>query len=207
MKPETAALWATQDRHQGDRQRLFRAVAATTRATTVLYPGSYVDVAPSFVFPSVTYLDMDRRTPAFFADASGLAELVADHDGPSDPRIDFIHADYTDLVDLPDQHVDLLVSLYAGLVSHHCTRYLRVGGTLLANASHGDVAMASIDPRYELAGVVTARAGQYRVDTADLDSHLVPTKPQAITVDSITASGRAIAYTRSAFAYLFTRTS
>ena len=38
--------------------------------------------------------------------------------------------------------VDLLVSLYSGPLSGHCTPYLRVGGMLLANASHGDVALA-----------------------------------------------------------------
>lgn len=52
MKPKTAELWAKQDQHQGDRWRLFSAVGGSVDATTVLYPGSYVDIAPSFVFDS-----------------------------------------------------------------------------------------------------------------------------------------------------------
>lgn len=54
---------------------------------------------------------------------------------------------------------DLLISLYAGFVSEHCTCHLRNGGLLLVNSSHGDAAMASIDDRYRLVGVVSSRAG------------------------------------------------
>lgn len=157
MKPETGELWAKHDHHRGDRWRRFRAVAegvdarvdatgAIARASTVFYPGSYVDIAPSFVFGSVTYLDTDKRTPGFFGDTGGIREIVAEHNGPSDADFAFIHADYTREVDLPGDHFDLLVSLYAGFISEHCTQHLRVGGMLLVNASHGDVAMASIDP-------------------------------------------------------------
>ena len=205
MQSKTAELWAKQDQHGGDRRRLFSAVAGAVDATTVLYPGCYVDIAPSFVFESVTYLDIDKRAPKFFADVDGVREIVADHDGPSDPEITFVHADYTSSLDLPNDHFDLLVSLYAGFISEHCTEHLRVGGTLLVNPSHGDVAMASIDPRYELAGVVVSRAGDYRIATTDLDAYLVPKKPQAVTVDSLHATNRGIGYTTSPFAYLFTR--
>ncbi|MCB0954415.1 MAG: hypothetical protein KDB13_17160, partial [Microthrixaceae bacterium] len=90
-------------------------------------------------------------------------------------------------------------------VSEHCTEHLRVGGSLLVNPSHGDAAMASIDPRYELSGVVIADSGRYRVDTTDLEGYLVPKKPQAVTVAALHETGRAIGYTRSPFAYLFTR--
>lgn len=207
MRAQTAELWAKQDHHHGDRWRLFSAVARAIDATTVLYPGSYVDLAPSFVFESVTYLDVDKRAAAFFADNDGILELVDEQDGPPEPDISFLHGDYTDPIDLPDEHFDLLVSLYAGFVSEHCTRHLEIGGTLLVNPSHGDAAMASIDPRYVLAGVVTSRSGEYRVTTDHLDSYLIPKRPQAITIETLHRSGRGIAYTKSPFAYLFTRTA
>lgn len=205
MEPKTAELWAKQDHHQGDRWRLFSAVGQAIKAETVFYPGCYVDLAPSFVFPSVTYLDSDRQAPRFFADAVGVLELIAQHEGSPEPDITFIHGDYTTPLDLPDEHFDLLVSLYAGFVSEHCTQYLKIGGTLLVNPSHGDAAMASIDPRYVLAGVVKSGAGNYRVDTRDLDSYLIPKEPQAITPESLHRTNRGIGYTRSPFAYLFTR--
>ena len=56
------------------------AVAAAVSAQRVLYPGSYVDVAPSFVFPTVTYVDIDDRAQAFFSDVAGVKEIIASHD-------------------------------------------------------------------------------------------------------------------------------
>ena len=205
MDPRTAELWAKQDQHEGDRLRLFAAVAEAIEADTVFYPGCYVDLAPSFVFRSVTYLDMDERAPQFFADTRGVHELIDRHRGPVEPDVTFIHGDYTARLDLPDEHFDLLVSLYAGFISEHCTRHLRIGGRLLVNPSHGDAAMASIDPRYVLAGVVTARDGNYRVDTTDLETYLIPKKPRIITAESLHETNRGVGYSKSPFAYLFTR--
>ena len=199
-------LWAQQDRHPGDRWRLFRAVDEVIDATSVLYPGSFVDVSPSFVFPSVTYVDTDARAARFFAEDDAVREIVASHDGaPTNPDIRFIRGDYTKDLGLHEGAFDLLVSLYAGFVSEHCTKYLRVGGALLVNPSHGDAAMASLDGRYRLTGVVLARSGGYRVRTAHLDAYLVPKSPTVLTPEHLHGLGRGIGYTRSAFAYLFTR--
>jgi hypothetical protein len=120
--------------------------------------------------------------------------------------VEFIAGDYRGPLGLADESFDLLVSLYAGFVSEHCTRYLRVGGHLLVNPSHGDAAMASIDQRYRLVAVVkSGGANAYRIDTEDLDTYFVPKKPQPITVERLHELGRGIGYTKSPFAYLFER--
>jgi hypothetical protein len=202
----TAELWAQQDAHTGDRWRLFTAVAGAVDVTSVLYPGSYVDVAPSFVWPSVTYVDTDRRAQRFFDDVVGVRKIIAAHAAsPVEPEVTFVGADYTAALPLPEQGFDLMVSLYAGPISHHCTQHLRIGGWLLVNPSHGDAAMASIDDRYQLDAVVNARAGDYRISRTDLDEYLVPKRGVELTTESILGSGRGIAYTRSPFAYLFRR--
>lgn len=203
MEPATQKLWAKQNQHEGDRERLFRAVADVAAFERVLYPGSYVDVAASMAFADVVYVDSDNRAPKFFDDESGVREILGGIGEQA--RFRFIHADYTSDLGLADDSFDLLVSLYAGFISEHCTRYLRVGGTLLVNPSHGDAAMASIDDRYELSGVVISRSGTYRVHGADLESYLIPKKDQQITVDLLHELGRGIGYTKSPFAYLFTR--
>ena len=206
MHERTRRLWDKQDHHHGDRHRLFTAVAATIEADTVLYPGSYVDLAPSLVWPSVTYVDIDRRAQQFFGDEAGVEQLLVEHDVESNAHtVRFIKADYFDPLDLDESGFDLLISLYAGFVSEACTRHLRVGGTLLANPSHGDAAMASIDPRYRLRAVVTSRSGSYAVDARNLDTYLVPKGATEVTSDSLHANGRGVAYTRSPFAYLFER--
>ena len=73
------------------------------------------------------------------------------------------------------------------------------------NPSHGDAAMASIDDRYRLSAVVTARDGGYQVRTSDLDTYLVAKRPLDVTAELLHERGRGIAYTRSPFAYLFER--
>lgn len=199
-------MWADQDRHRGDRGRLFAAVGATVDARTVLYPGSYVDIAPSFVFDSVTYVDTDQRAARFFADEPGIEAIIAQQrDVPRERTIRFIHGDYTGELGLEPESFDLLVSLYAGFVSESCTEYLRVGGTLLVNPSHGDTAMASIDDRYRLTGVVKARSGRYQVSTGSLENHLIPKQPVDITPAYLHQRGRGIAYLTAPFAYLFER--
>ena len=65
--------------------------------------------------------------------------------------------------------------------------------------------MASIDHRYELSGVVTSRSGEYRVSASELETYLVPKKETDITVAFLHEWGRGVAYTKSPFAYLFTR--
>ena len=194
---------------------------------SVLYAGSYVDLNPSFVFPSVTYVDMDKRAKRFFESEEEVQAILtqggenkkggADHavdaapSQPRCPRVSFVQADYRKKLDFGPGQFDLVVSLYGGIVSAYCTQFLKVGGFLLANSSHGDVAWASLDPRYKLAAVVlksTPSVG-YRVDTKQLDTFLIPkpTKknPPQITQDYILSLGRGIKYTRSAFAYLFKR--
>lgn len=208
MRAATKQLWAQQDRHEGDRHRLFEAIADTVDAETVLYPGSFVDVAASFVFDSVTYVDSDTRAKKFFGDTAGVAELVAEHseDDDREPEVTFIKADYTKKLDLENESFDLLVSLYGGFVSEHCTQYLRVGGFLLVNGSHGDASMASIDERYQLVGVVTSRAGEYRVTRHDLNSYFVPKKRnEEITPELLHELGKSVSYTKTPFAYLFER--
>jgi hypothetical protein len=206
VEPRTQKLWAKQDQHEGDRLRLFSAVATVAEASTVLYPGSYVDVAPSFVYQSVTYVDNIRPAEQFFADVDGVQEIIAEHQLDGRRReVTFLAEDYRNDLGLDEQSFDLLVSLYAGFISEHCTRYLRVGGRLLANSSHGDAAMASLDSRYRLAAVVTSSNGDYRTTTKDLDSYLIPKKPPAPTVESLHEMGRGVAYTKSPFAYVFER--
>jgi hypothetical protein len=205
---QTEALWAKQNQHEDDRLRLFRAIGRIVEATSVLYPGSYVDIAPSMAFASVTYVDVDNRAQRFFGDAVGVLDIVVRHPGaPSDPEITFIHSDYTNALPLDVHSFDLLVSLYAGFVSEHCTGHLKIGGTLLVNSSHGGAAMASIDPRYQLSGVVESGPGGYSVNTTALDTYLGPKKPIEVTADLLHQTGRGIAYTTSPFAYLFTRVS
>jgi len=200
------SIWDKYNHHPGDRESLFQVIADAFTVDRALYPGSYVDISASFVFSEVTYVDIDNTAAVFFRDTAGVDALIARHGRqPGMAKWAFIHADYSDSLGLDDGSFDLLVSLYAGFVSRSCARYLRRGALLVVNASHGDVAMASIDPRLELVAVIDHRSGRYTVSDANLESYLIPKRETEITEAAVKASGRGIPYTKSPFAYLFRR--
>ena len=87
----------------------------------------------------------------------------------------------------------------------HCRTYLTPGGLLLANTSHGDASIAALDTNLELVAAVHHRDGRYRLDRSELDSYLQPKSAESVDAESIRRSGRGVAYTRTAFAYVFQR--
>jgi hypothetical protein len=62
----------------------------------------------------------------------------------------------------------------------------------------------SCDP-HRLSGVFRCHSGEYLVSTENLETYLSPKKQTMLTRTMPHQSGRGIAYTRSAFAYLFER--
>ncbi len=196
--------WSQYRESIGDRSALFALLADTWPIERALYPGSYVDLSPSTAIRSVTYVDTDRRAATFFSDPDRVYAELAGRAGPGAGQdVRFLAADYTQPLELPDESVDLLISLFAGPVWEHCRRYLRPGGWLLANTSHGDASLAALDPSVRLAAAVHHRDGHDRVATDALWEYLVPKRPETAEADRIRSSGRGIAYTRTAFAYLF----
>ena len=198
--------WSQYRESIGDRSGLFAALADGWPIEQALYPGSYVDLSPSTTFPSVVYVDTDPRAGRFFADPDLVAAELAGRTRPgAGSEVRFIGADYTHQLDLAEGSVDLLISLFAGPVWQHCGRYLRAGGWLLANTSHGDASLAALDPTVRLSAVVHHRDGRYRLTTDRLDRYLIPKRPERAHAEAIRANGRGIAYTHTAFAYLFQR--
>lgn len=182
----------------------FDALAAWRSWERVLYPGGFIHVTASFVFRSVTYVDTDRNAKRFFSHMDDVQAFVSRHRAyPEVPELRFHSTSYEAGFDEPAQSFDLLVSLYAGFISKPCKRYLKVGGILAANNSHGDAGLASIDPDYEFVGVIKGRGDRFRVVQQDLDAYFVPKKETAVTEELLRGLGRGIGYTRTAPVYLF----
>lgn len=202
--PPVQPSWATYRNSIGDRSGLFATLVKEWAPTTALYPGCYLDLSPSTAVPAVTYVDTDRRAARYFANRElVMAELEGRARTDVEPDVKFLNTDYTTDLGLGEAEFDLLISLYAGPIWDHCQQYLHPGGLFLANTSHGDASLAALDPRLELLAAVHQRGDHYRVDSGTLDSYLTPKKPTAADPDAIRRSGRGIAYTRTAFAYLF----
>lgn len=194
--------WASYRTSIGDRSGLFAGLKRAWGPARALYPGSYLDLSPSTAISSVTYVDTDRRAARYFDDDAAVAADLAGRN-VSGAEIAFLNLDYTEPLPLPLGHFDLLISLFAGPVWEHCRQYLSSEGLLLANTSHGDASLAALDPALHLVAAVHQRDARYRVDTEDLDSYLVPKRQDAADPDLIRRRGRGVAYTRTAFAYLF----
>ena len=198
------AAWSQYRGSIGDRSSLFAAVADIMPVERALYPGSYVDLSPSTAIESVTYVDTDARAARFFADSDLVrAELAGRTRSGAGQQVRFLAGDYTQSLDVPEASMDLLISLFAGPMYEYARRYLRPGGWLLANSSHGDASLAALDPTLRLVAVAHHRDSRYRLSTDGLEQYLVPKRPETANADRIRSTGRGIGYTRPAFAYLF----
>ena len=170
-----------------------------------LYAGSFVHITPSFVIPNVVYVDTNKQARAFFKDPS-VHEFVSKkkmYDEKS--MISFHYKDYRKDIGEPKESFDLLISQYSGFVSQFCKKYLKIGGILLVNNSHGDASMASIDTDYKFISVLNKRQNKYTLSEKNLDSYFIPKKPIEITREYLEKIKRGIGYTKSPSAYLFRR--
>jgi hypothetical protein len=184
---------------------LFQLLADKYRITSALYPGSYTHVTPSFVFPKAAYVDSDKQALIFFSDPRIYNFINRRKLYVQDAQVRFHPVSYTRDFEEKDGSFDLLISLYAGFISLYCKRYLKIGGVLLVNNSHGDAGMASLDDAYSLIGVVNRRAGNHVVSEKNLDLYFVPKAGVAVTREYLESIKRGIGYKKSAWAYLFRR--
>jgi len=185
-----------------DRLELFKVVAERFNIARGLYPGSYVHITPSLVIPRMTYVDTDKRTREFFSDASVLCFVHRKRNYSQPTEVRYHHCDYRTRFEEPDASFDLLLSQWAGFVSQACKRYLKPGGILMTNNSHGDASMASLDPDYAFIGVVSEAN---KIAEHQLEKYFVPKKEHPLTREYIAELGRGVAYTQSATTYLFRR--
>jgi hypothetical protein len=182
---------------------LFRLLAKTYGIANAIYPGSYIQISPSFIFPYVVYIDSDKNAIKCFQSKS-LVEIVEGRkEYPQDPEIVFHGIDYSELIDAYQSRFDLLISQYAGFISGVCKPYLKLGGYLLVNNSHGDAGMASIDPDYQLIATVHHRKGKYRLSTASLEDYFIPKKNIEVTRELLLERKKGIGYRKTATLYLF----
>lgn len=196
--------WTSYRRSIGDRSSLFAELVAGFGVVRALYPGSYLDLSPSTAIRDVLYVDSDRRAARFFGDQARVVEELAGRvQYPEPPLVRFAPLDYRVDLPLPEASADLVISLYAGLVWDSVARYLRPGGLLLANNSHGDASIAALDPALTLVAAVTHTGDRYRLATHSLERYLVPKKPEEADPDRVRRAGRGLAFTYSCFAYVF----
>jgi hypothetical protein len=184
---------------------LFRLLKNEYGISNAIYPGSYVQISPSFIYPYVVYIDSDKSAIRFFQSESLVDYIEECKEYPEDPEIVFHGIDYKNCLDEYKSRFDLLISQYAGFISGVCKPYLRNGGYLLVNNSHGDAGMASIDRDYKLIATVHRPSGKYRLSTTSLEEYFIPKKDISVTRELLLEREKGIGYTKTAALYLFQR--
>ena len=170
MRPRQALdiyLADYKDRQEGtlNLMEVFQQVRDNFGVTRALYPGSYVHVTPSLVFPQVVYVDSLKGISEAMAD-SRLLEYVKSHKSyPEEAVIRCYQQDYLNWNAEPEESFDLLISLNAGFISQAVKRFLRPSGLLLVNDGHYDARRAYTDPDYRLLGGFSGE--DFRLDTSE----------------------------------------
>ena len=188
-----------------ERLNLFRQLREQYDGTRVLYPGSFVHVTPSFVYPEVVYVDKDEEAQQFFAYPANYDFVTKRKHYPEPASITFHAVDYQTGIDEPDQSFDLLISWFAGFVSLYCKRYLKVGGLLVVNDSYGDGTMASLDKDFQLIAIGNQTEGKYTLSDMYLDTYFVAKANTEITQEWVMKHLRGFKFRRMADVYLFRR--
>lgn len=190
-----------------ERLHLFEALRDRFGLKSAIYPGSFVHITPAFVFQKTAFIDNDRRVEKFFNDKEVVEMVIRRKQYSQEPDVFTSQQSYEEEVAVPKGSFDLLISQYAGFVSQAGKRYLQIGGILLANNSHGDAAMAYVDPDYELIAVTNHSNGVWRINNKDLSSYFIPKKGIHPTKTEIQASTKGVGYTKSAANYIFRKVS
>ncbi len=190
-----------------ERLGLFELVAQRFNIQRALYAGSYVHVVPSFFIPDVVYVDSDKKAKKAFLEMPTILDFIQERkEYKADPKITFHGLSYAADFGEAEQSFDLLISQYAGFVSQHCKEYLKIGGILLVNNSHGDASMSKLDDDFEFIRAINHRNGRYKLIDENLESYFAPKKEDLeITKEFLEKHQRGIGYVKTASAYLFKR--
>ena len=169
-------------RHNRDHDLLgvFRAVRRLIGAPRAVYPGSYVHLTPSLVFPRVCYVDSVKGFGAAMQSDDLIAWLDAHKEYAEPAGVAAIETDYDRIPPTLFAEFGLMISLNAGAISQACKRLLIPGAHLLANDGHYDAARAQVDGDYTLVAVLGAD-GAIETSEEDLREYFVTKQGQLLT--------------------------
>lgn len=183
---------------------LFREIKRIFNPERILYPGCYVHITPSLIFPDVTYVDSFRDTYKFYENLEVKEFIEKNRDYKEEARFKFYYQDY--FKDLPEslESFDVVISLYGGFAGQAVKKYLKKWGILVCNDSHGDASIASIDADYELISVYNKKSDdKYSISNKNLDEYLIPKKNVKITREFLEQTMKGAAYTKTPSGYIF----
>ena len=179
-----------QDNDNGNRLWAFRRIAAGYGCRRVLYPGSYLHITPSLVFPEVCYVDAVKNIEQSIT-APALREYINAHkEYPEKAIIRVYEQDYGEFSAESPGSFDLLISLNAGFISQSCGHFLKAGGYLLANNGHYDANRAYVDPAYRLVAALERDAPNPAERPPDLAPYFQTARGERLTLAMVEADAK-----------------
>lgn len=183
----------------GNRLALYRTVAKEFTIQSSLYPGCHIDITPSLVIPNVSYIDNFKGAIDFFKSMESIEKYVLENKEYPDPcEMVFMGQDYTQPLGI--EKVDLRISQYAGFVGQATKQYLKIGGFLLCNDSHGDATLAKSDTDFEFIGIVN---GTNEIKKDGLENYFSMPKEKPIDLACVKEKMKGPKYKVVAENYLF----
>lgn len=183
---------------------LFKELKSMFKIKKVLYPGSFIHLTPSLVFPKVVYVDSDRRLKKFFEAEDVSAFIAKNKKYDQKAKFRAYQQDYTKSFPEKEKSFDLLISQYAGFVSQACKKYLSKGGILVVNNSHGDASIAKLDNDFEFISVYNRKSDKkFSISDKNPESYFIPKRGRLMSKTELTRRMRGQAFTKSPSGYIF----
>ncbi len=183
----------------GDRTELYKSITDAFEIRSALYPGSHIDVSPSLVIPKVTYVDSFKGTAKFFKNMNEILNFIEEYKQyEGSCEMSFYNENYEKNLNL--EKVDLIISQYAGFVGQATKVYLKKGGILLCNDSHGDATLAYGDSDYEFIGVINLNN---MIDTENLEKYFKFNRSRDIDFEKVRKTMKGPKYQTKAENYIF----
>lgn len=150
----------------------------------VLYPGSWIHLTPSLIFPFVVYVDFFSKMNSMFRDQELLGYIEAHSEIKTKPIVKFHKTDYREGINEEKENFDLLISLSSGFVSQYCGSYLKKKGLLFVNNEHYDATKAYTDEKFLPIGIFT-HGGRLIQDSQSIQEHFITKKNQQFTSEMV----------------------
>lgn len=186
-----------------ERSELFKILSDKFNIKRGLYPGSFVHITPSFFISQMVYVDIDKRCNNFFSDKLTLDYIIRKKIYNEFPEIRFHFTDFTNKINEKIESFDLLISLYSGLISKHCKKYLKKSGILIVNNSHGDATLAFLDKSFKMIGVTKRYRNHFKISERCLSTYFKTKSGKPIDMEKIKKNMRGPGFTKIAYAYIF----
>lgn len=188
---------------------LWQALKDKYDISRVIYPGSYIQISPSFHFDYTVYIDNDKKANKFFNQNNQTEEIqkYINKNKNEENEFKFYYQDFNKDIDEDLNSFDLMISLYAGFVTDNNLKYVKNNGYILVNNSHNDALNCYLNhkDKCKLIAVINGNGNKYKIIDSQsiLDECFIAKKPDKLKEFKKKKNMKTIAFKKSFKYYVF----